>query len=284
MELSTIALIAGTFGLSLALLSKSILGSRWQNNSYLGLIWAFLLAFTIVDSGFFRVGNWILGILSFLALREFFSMIDFRLQDRLALLGAYLSIPFMFHFVTVDWYGMFIVSIPVYGFLTIPLLISLNGKETDGTIFSIGVIFFGMFLFVYCMGHISYLMSVNVWMAVLLILNVALCDVIIALVQKGILTGWRQCVMQYVSALPGTLALNTLLTPWTTIPMHHSLVLGALIPLLVQMGHRTGSYVEADLGLQRDSLLPGRGQILDNLKSLLFAAPVVFHYIWYFLT
>lgn len=284
MAIPTIVLIALTAGLSLVLIVQSIWGARWQHTSYLSFLWAFLLAFTVVELGYFRPGNWILGILSFLALREFFSMIDFRLQDRLALLGAYISIPFMFHFVTIGWYGMFIVSIPVYGFLVIPLLISLNGKETDGTIFSIGVIFFGMFLFVYCMGHISYLMSVNVWMAVLLILNVALCDVIIAWVQKGILTGWRQCVMQYVSALPGTLALNTLLTPWTTIPKHHSLVLGALIPLLVQMGHRTGTYVEADLGLQRDALLPGRGQILDNLKSLLFAAPVVFHYIWYFLT
>lgn len=284
MAISTLVLMVLTAGLSLVLLTQSIWGARRQPTSYLNFVWAFLLSFTVAELGYFRAGNWILGILSFLALREFFSMIDFRLQDRLAVLGAYASIPFMFHFVTIDWYGMFIVSIPVYGFLTIPLLISLNGKETDGTIFSIGIIFFGMFLFVYCMGHISYLMRVEPWMAVMLILNVALCDFITTYWKRTTFSDWKTCASQYLAFLPLTLLLTLMLSQWTGIPLMHSFGLGALIPLLVQMGHRTGAYVEGDLGIQKNELLPGRGQIMDQLKSLLFAAPVVFHYVRYFLT
>jgi predicted CDP-diglyceride synthetase/phosphatidate cytidylyltransferase len=49
------------------------------------------------------------------------------------------------------------------------------------------------------------------------------------------------------------------------------------------MGRHTGNYVEADLGVAEETVGPGRGQILDNLKSLLFVAPIVFHYIRYFL-
>ena len=89
---------------------------------------------------------------------------------------------------------------------------------------------------------------------------------------------------QVLFPLPATIGLTVLLSPWTTIPLGHSLALGALIPVLVLMGRRTGDYIEADLGVESEALAPGRGQIIDNLKSLLFAAPLVFHYIRYFLT
>ena len=49
------------------------------------------------------------------------------------------------------------------------------------------------------------------------------------------------------------------------------------------MGHHTGDYIKADVGVEAESLGPGRGQVLDSTKSYLFAAPVVFHYIRYFL-
>ena len=89
MAIPTLVLIALTAGLSLVLFVQSIWGTKWQHTSYFGFVWAFLLAFTVAELDYFRPGNWILGVLSFLALREFFSMIDFRLQDRLAVLGAY---------------------------------------------------------------------------------------------------------------------------------------------------------------------------------------------------
>jgi len=285
MDLSApnITLLSVAIGLSLAQIVRALLPRRWRFGAYLGFTWAFFVAFAVVDLWSFRAGNWIIAIVSFLALREYFSMVDLRLQDRLAVLGAYASIPFMFHFVTIDWYGMFIVSIPVYSFLAIPLLISLSGKETEGTVFSIGVIDFGLFLFVYCMGHISYLMSFSVWMAAMLILNVALCDIASCLLPGPTLPVWGRCVLRYLVPAPITVLLTALLSSWTGIPLHHSLVLGALIPLLVMLGRHTGDFVEADLGVREEALFPGRGQILDILKSLLFVAPVVFHYIRHFL-
>ena len=65
--------------------------------------------------------------------------------------------------------------------------------------------------------------------------------------------------------------------------MPHSIILGLMIPILVIMGQHVGDYVEADLGVDRVSFSPGSGQILANIKPLFFAAPVVFHYIRYFL-
>jgi len=276
-------LLAIAAGLSLVQGGQAFCSRRWPLSSYLGMTWAFFAAFAATQLLGLRAGNWILGIVSFLALREYFSMVEIRLQDRLALFGAYASIPFMFHFVTTQWYGMFIVSIPVYSFLAIPLLVSLGGRDPEGTVFSVGVIDFGLFLFVYCMGHISYLMSYSIWMAAFLILDVALCDAIHRLLQPRTWPGWRSLAAGYGLPLPATVLLTVALSPWTRIPVRHSVVLGFLIPALVMMGRHTGNYVEADLGVAEATVGPGRGQILDNLKSLLFAAPVVFHYLRYFL-
>jgi phosphatidate cytidylyltransferase len=283
MPMPTMIVLALTLGLSLVQVARVFLGRSWPFGSYLGFVWAFFVAFATAELWCFRAGNWVIAIISFLALREYFSMVEIRLQDRLGILGAYASIPFMFHFVTIQWYGMFIISIPVYSFLAIPLLVTLGGREKEGTVYSIGVIDFGLFLLVYCMGHISYLMSYSVWMAALLILNVAVCDTISRLLRDQGKPFWVRLAGRYVLPLPVTVLLAVLLSPWTTIPRQHSAVLGALIPMLVVTGRHVGSYVEADLGVAEETISPGRGQILDNLKSLLLAAPIVFHYVRYFL-
>ena len=73
------------------------------------------------------------------------------------------------------------------------------------------------------------------------------------------------------------------LSRWTSIPYVHSAFLGVIIPLLVLGGNFTISVIEKDLGIARDKLQPGRGQIVDAIKSYLFTAPIVFHYIRYFI-
>lgn len=132
------ALVAIGVVLSLVQGARVVWGRRWPFGSYLGFTWAFFAAFAAAEFFSFRAGNWIIAIVSFLALREYFSMVEIRLQDRLGILGAYASIPFMFHFVTIQWYGMFIVSIPVYSFLAIPLLITLGGGRRKAQCFRWG--------------------------------------------------------------------------------------------------------------------------------------------------
>ncbi|HUU45873.1 MAG TPA: hypothetical protein VM118_09080 [Acidobacteriota bacterium] len=270
--------------LTLANLARVAIRGRFPLATYLGTTWAFFLCFAVTRMVSLAVGVWVLALVSFVALREYFSLINVRLQDRVGILGAYLAIPFMFYFVLIDWYGMFIISIPVYAFLAIPLLITLGGRQVQGTVFSIGAIDFGLFLFVFCMGHVGYLMRFSIWMAVMLILSVALCDIAAAVIERWTLTRGMSLGLRVAIAAPFVVALTVLLSPWTAIPLNHSIWLGLMIPVLAVMGQHTSGYIEADLGIREDDLLPGRGQYIDNLKSLLFAAPVVFHYIRYFLT
>ena len=273
------------FGLlSVARIYRIFSRRRFPFDSYLGYTWLFFLTFVCAELISYAVSVWILALISFWAIREYFSLINIRLQDRLALLGAYLSIPFMYYFIQDKWYGMFIVSIPVYAFLAIPILVAWGGKESEGTVFSIGAIDFGLFLFVFCIGHVGYLLSYSVWMAALLILNVLVCDLTIYLIRHRFKPSAAGTICSWLVPVPVVLALSLVLSPWTGIPLIHSTILALMTPVLVQMGHHVGRFVEADLGIQEDLLVPGRGQILDNLQSLFYAAPVMFHYIRYFLT
>ncbi len=252
--------------------------------AYIRYVWAFSLLFALIDLVSFKVAVWILAPLCFVGLREYFSLLDIRLQDRWGLWGAYLSIPFMIRFIQIDWYGMFIISIPVYAFLVVPFLIALGGKQTEGTVFSIGAIDFGLFLMVYCIGHIGYLALYSTWMAIMLLLNIVLCDLVAYLLGIFGRPPMAGNVVKYLTSIPITVPLTLLMSAWTGIPWVHSLVLGALIPVLVAVGRYTIVYIELDLGIARDHLVPGRGRMIDSSASSLYVAPIVFHYIRYFLT
>jgi phosphatidate cytidylyltransferase len=250
--------------------------------SYLRYLWTFILILCVSEWISFTLAVWLLAFFSFLALREYFSLVDIRLQDRWGILGAYVSIPFMFYLIQVHWYGMFIISIPVYTFLVIPLLIALGGADSKGTVFSIGSIDFGLFLFVYCVGHIAYLALFSTWMATLLILGVAICDLVGRAPQLKGHIGLKGALLRFLISTPLTVAVSVGMSSWTTLPILHSVILGMLIPVLVLAGNCALSAIESDLGIAQDRLLPGTGQIIHGVKSFLFTAPVVFHYIRYF--
>ncbi|MFH0944781.1 MAG: phosphatidate cytidylyltransferase [Planctomycetota bacterium] len=274
--------LLGIFALvSLYLVAGLVSRKHLPGCSYLASTWLLLLCLVVSEVFSFTLAIWLLAFLSFFALREYSSLVDIRLQDRLGILGSYLAIPFMTVFIESDWYGMFIVSIPVYAFLAIPLLVTLGGREREGTVFSVGAINFGLLLAVYCIGHVGYLMLYSAWMAAVLVFSVVLCD-LWSYVLKGWpgSTGW---LLRFLLPIPFTISLGLLLSGWSGIPVRHSIVLGILIPALALAGHHTFGYVKTDLGIRTANPLPGRGRLLDHLQSLFFAAPIVFHYIRYYL-
>lgn len=283
-DLRTVAVLIIFMGLSVLALVKRAAGIGCRAEAYLRYLWTFFLIFTVAEAVSFKVAVWILAPLCFVGLREYFSLLDIRLQDRWGIWGAYLSIPFMIYYIQIDWYGMFIISIPVYAFLIIPFLIALGGKEADGTVFSIGAIDFGLFLLVYCIGHIGYLALFSTWMAIMLLLNVAACDLVAYLLERRGRPPWTGNGIRYIASVPVTVVLAVALAGWTGIPWNHSFVLGMLIPVVVAAGQYTIVYIESDLGIARDHLVPGKGRIIESSASSLYAAPIVFHYIRYFLT
>ena len=269
---SLVALVSLTILLGISYISKS----RLTTPVSFKFVWVFFLAITISEWLSFTLALWILALLSFCALREFFSLVDIRLEDRWGILVSYLSIPCMYYLVQINWYGFFIIAIPVYTFLVMPYFVALGGRS-KGIVFSVGALDFGLFFYVFCLGHICYLIFFSERMAMLMILAVTITDSIFRYLQRR--SYGLRCLYQTICIIP----LYLILAKWSGIPIEHCVALGIIIPVASCMGQFTLKEIEQDLGIRADRLQPGRGRTIEALKSYLFTAPAVFHYLRWFL-
>ena len=67
------------------------------------------------------------GFVSFQSLREYMSITYTRRGDHRALLWSFFFLlPLQYFLIAIDWYGLFSILIPVYGFLLLPISASLG--------------------------------------------------------------------------------------------------------------------------------------------------------------
>ena len=100
------------------------------------------------------------GFVSFLALKEYLSLIPTRRADRRVLFWAYLAIPIHYYWVGIAWYGMFVIFIPVYMFLLMPLRMVIIG-ETEGFLRAAGTLHWGLMTTVFSLSHMAYLLVLD---------------------------------------------------------------------------------------------------------------------------
>ena len=98
-----------------------------------------------------------LAFISYLALKEYLSLIPTRRIDREVLLFAYLAIPLQYYWAAIDWYGMFIVFVPVWMFLFLPPLMVLRG-QTEGFLRAVGTLSWGLMMTVFTLSHMAWLL------------------------------------------------------------------------------------------------------------------------------
>jgi len=239
------------------------------------------------------------GLVSFLALKEYLSLIPTRRADRTVLFWAYLAIPIQFYWVGTDWYGMFTLFIPIYMSLFLPLPMLIRG-ETQGFLKAIGTLNWGLMATVYCISHAAFLLVLpaagnpvagGAGLLLFLVLLTEFNDV--AQYVWGRALG-RHKVIPRVSpnktweGLIGGVAttsllsalLAPLLTPFAAWP---ALALGAFLGIAGFAGDITISAIKRDLGTKDSgTLIPGHGGVLDRLDSLTCTAPLFFHILRYF--
>src|SRR6476620_1084538 len=97
------------------------------------------------------------ALVSALALREYLTLVPPRAADWRVLLIVYASIPFQYLWVYWEWYGMFIIFIPVYLFLLIPTRLVMMGV-TDGFLQSTSALHWGLMTTVFSISHAAYLL------------------------------------------------------------------------------------------------------------------------------
>lgn len=261
--------------------------------------WWMIGAFTLAMLLNRTVAIVFLAFISYLALKEYLSLIPTRRIDRAVLLFAYLAIPLQFYWAARDWYGMFIVFIPVWAFLFFPALMALRG-ETEGFLRAVGTLSWGLMMTVFTLSHMAMLLvsgdAVNpiaggLGLLFFLVMLAQFNDV--AQYTWGKLTG-RHKVTPKVSpkktweGLIGGVATTTLVAaligPYL-MPMDHawSALAGLIIGASGFLGDITMSAMKRDLGVKDASgLIPGHGGILDRVDSLTYAAPIFTHFIRYF--
>ena len=69
-----------------------------------------------------------ISFLSFFTLREVYTLLKLRDADRTTLVACYLSIPIQYYFAYLGWYTMFLIFIPVFMFIIVPVSISFIRK------------------------------------------------------------------------------------------------------------------------------------------------------------
>src|SRR5699024_7304537 len=100
------------------------------------------------------------AFISFLALKEFYSITPLRTADRRLIFWAYLAIPVQYYLAYIQWYGMFIIFIPVYMFLFLPMRATIIG-ETKGFIKANATIQWSLMLAVFTLSHLAYLANLG---------------------------------------------------------------------------------------------------------------------------
>ena len=239
------------------------------------------------------------GLVSFLALKEYLTLIPTRQTDRRVLFWAYLSIPAQYYWIGVEWYGMFIIFIPVYLFLLLPVVMVLTG-ETQGYLRAAGTLHWGLMSMVFSLSHLAYLLVLpqgeyahvsGPGLALFLLVLTELNDV--AQYCWGKWLGRRKIspavspnktVEGFVGGVFTTMVLAALLAPWLTpFARLDALLAGALIAVAGFFGDLSLSALKRDLGIKDSgNLLPGHGGILDRVDSLTYTAPLFFHFTRYF--
>lgn len=235
------------------------------------------------------------AVVSFLALKEYFSLIPTRRADRRVLFWAYLAIPVQYYWAAIDWYGMFVIFIPVYMFLLLPMRAVLVG-ETTGFLRAMGTVHWGLMTMVFSISHAGYLLVLDKpgmrnfgsGLVLYLVLLTQLND--IAQYIWGKTLGHRRVVplispgKTWGGLLGGvftTVVVSYFLAPHLTpLTVRQSLLAGLLIAVSGFIGDITISALKRDLGIKDSgTLLPGHGGILDRIDSLTYTAPLFFHYI-----
>lgn len=238
------------------------------------------------------------GLVSFFALREFLTLTPTRRGDHRALALAFFVItPLQYYLVGIDWYGMFIIFIPVYAFLLIPISNALAG-DSERFLERTAEVQWGLMVCVYMVSYAPALLNLDLpgyeGQSAKLLAYLVIVDQSSDVLQYiwGKLIG-RHPIAPRLSpnktweGFAGGVACATLIgaAMWWATPFEpwESAVMALVICFMGFFGGISMSAVKRDRGVKDfGTLIQGHGGIMDRIDSLCFAAPIFFHLTRYY--
>lgn len=252
------------------------------------------IAATVFNSNISYVA---IAFMSFVAFREIYSIMGFRESDRRAIFWAYLSIPIQYYLAYINWYGAFIIFIPVVMFLFLPLRMVLKG-DVVGISKSMGTLQWILMLTVFGISHMAYLLSLpdkvgfsNGGRGLLLFL-VFLTEINdVMQFTWGKLLGKHKIVPKvspnktwegFIGGVVCTTIIGYFLSFLTPLNPILTLVISFMIAISGFFGDIVMSSIKRDIGIKdMGNSIPGHGGVLDRIDSLSYTAPVFFHLVYY---
>lgn len=238
------------------------------------------------------------ALTSFLALREFVTLTPTRRGDHRALFWAFFIIlPLHYWTLAVQWYQLFVILIPVYAFLFIPMRAALSG-DTERFLERTAKVQWGLMVCVYFNSYAPALLTMlpipgysagdpskNAKLLFFLVFVTQISDVMQYV--WGKLCGKHPIAPKVspnktIEGLVGGGLTATLLggclwwaTPFT---FWQASLISAVIVVMGFFGGLVMSAIKRDRGVKDyGALIPGHGGVMDRIDSLCFAAPIFFH-------
>jgi len=238
------------------------------------------------------------GLVSFFALREFLTLTPTRRSDHRALALAFFVItPLQYYLVGIDWYGMFIIFIPVYAFLLIPISNALAG-DSERFLERTAEVQWGLMVCVYMVSYAPALLNLDLpgyeGQSAKLLAYLVIVDQASDVLQYiwGKLIGRRPIAPRPSpnktwEGFAGGVACATLIgaAMWWATPFEpwESAIMALVICFMGFFGGISMSAVKRDRGVKDfGTLIQGHGGIMDRIDSLCFAAPIFFHLTRYY--
>jgi phosphatidate cytidylyltransferase len=255
----------------------------------------------VVVGGAIALGNaatiLLFAIISFMVLREFWTLTPSRRGDHLALfLSFFVVLPLNYLLLADDWYGLFIIFIPVYAFLLLPAIATLAG-DTSEFLARSAKVQWGLMLSVYAISHAPALLLLDTGvpsalLIVYLIVVVQLSDVL-QYVWGKLLGKTRlspsvspsKTVEGLIGGGLSAIIVGTLLHKMTPFTPLQAAGMSAVIVTAGFFGGFVLSAIKRDLNTKDwGYIIEGHGGVLDRVDSLTFAAPLFFHLTRYWFT
>ena len=256
-----------------------------------------LIIFAAAALGFYGVIG-LFFVISFMALREFLSLLYIRRGDHLALAACfYVILPLQYFLVAIDWFSMFTIFIPVYGFLFLPILSALLG-DTAHFLDRSTKVQWALMISVFCISHIPAILTLDIegfedkklLLMIFLILVVQSSDVLQYV--WGKLFGKHKIapklspsktVEGFVGGVVSASVLGGLLYWLTPFNPVQAVLMSLLICLMGFLGGLVMSAMKRSVGVKDwGNMISGHGGMLDRMDSLCFAAPIFFHVVRYY--
>ena len=256
-----------------------------------------LIIFAAATLGFYGVIG-LFFVISFMALREFLSLLYIRRGDHLALAACfYVILPLQYFLVAIDWFSMFTIFIPVYGFLFLPILSALLG-DTAHFLDRSTKVQWALMISVFCISHIPAILTLDIegfedkklLLMIFLILVVQSSDVLQYV--WGKLFGKHKIAPKlspsktiegFVGGGVSASVLGGLLYWLTPFNPVQAVLMSLLICLMGFLGGLVMSAMKRSMGVKEwGNMISGHGGMLDRMDSLCFAAPIFFHVVRYY--